>query len=60
MLMVVSWLLVLSKMAPNIKAQKGSHNPEWIADKVSGWGDHYHLVAQRSVLKRAISKQVHV
>lgn len=30
--------------------------PKWIADKVSGWGDHYQLVAQRSVLKRAISK----
>ncbi|MGQ7355347.1 group II intron maturase-specific domain-containing protein, partial [Streptococcus suis] len=26
--------------------------PKWIADKVSGWGDHYQLVAQRSVLKR--------
>ncbi|HHU5139310.1 TPA: group II intron reverse transcriptase/maturase, partial [Streptococcus agalactiae] len=25
----------------------------WIADKVSGWGDHYQLVAQKSVLKRA-------
>ncbi|NQP59856.1 hypothetical protein HO913_11295, partial [Streptococcus suis] len=23
--------------------------PKWIADKVSGWGDHYQLVAQRSV-----------
>lgn len=32
--------------------------PKWIADKVSGWGDHYQLVAQRSVLKRAISKPV--
>lgn len=30
----------------------------WIADKVSGWGDHYQLVAQKSVLKRAISKPV--
>lgn len=30
--------------------------PKWIADKVSGWGDHYQLVAQKSVLKRAISK----
>ncbi|GAY71749.1 reverse transcriptase and maturase, partial [Streptococcus canis] len=28
--------------------------PKWIADKVSGWGDHYQLVAQKSVLKRAI------
>lgn len=28
----------------------------WIADKVSGWGDHYQLVAQKSILKRAISK----
>ncbi|AXQ77979.1 group II intron reverse transcriptase/maturase [Streptococcus chenjunshii] len=32
--------------------------PKWIADKVSGWGDHYQLAAQKSVLKRAISKQV--
>ncbi|MFU2205069.1 group II intron reverse transcriptase/maturase [Streptococcus hyovaginalis] len=32
--------------------------PKWIADKVSGWGDHYQLVAQKSVLKRAISKLV--
>ena len=32
--------------------------PNWIADKVSGWGDHYQLVAQKSVLKRAISKQI--
>ncbi len=32
--------------------------PRWIADKISGWGDHYQLVAQKSVLKRAISKPV--
>ena len=32
--------------------------PKWIADRVSGWGDHYQLVAQKSVLKRAISKPV--
>ncbi|HFU1181229.1 TPA: group II intron reverse transcriptase/maturase [Streptococcus agalactiae] len=32
--------------------------PRWIADKVSGWGDHYQLVAHKSVLKRAISKPV--
>lgn len=32
--------------------------PKWIADKVSGWGDHYQLVAQKSVLKRAVSKEV--
>ena len=32
--------------------------PKWIADKVSGWGDHYQLVDQKSVLKRAISKPV--
>ena len=30
--------------------------PKWIADKVSGWGDHYQLVVQKSVLRRAISK----
>ncbi|CQR25373.1 maturase-related protein [Streptococcus varani] len=23
--------------------------PKWIADKVSGWGDHYQLVAQKSI-----------
>ncbi|VQL49476.1 group II intron maturase [Streptococcus pneumoniae] len=32
--------------------------PKWIADKVSGWGDHYQLVTQKLVLKRAISKPV--
>ena len=32
--------------------------PKWIVDKVSGWGEHYQLVAQKSVLKRAISKQL--
>lgn len=32
--------------------------PKWIANKVSGWGDHYQFVAQKSVLKRAISKPV--
>lgn len=32
--------------------------PKWIIDKVSGWGEHYQLVAQKSVLKRAISKQI--
>ena len=31
---------------------------KWIVDKVSGWGEHYQLVAQKSVLKRAISKQI--
>ena len=32
--------------------------PRWIADKVSNWGNHYQQVAQKSVLKRAISKPV--
>ena len=32
--------------------------PKWIVDKVCGWGEHYKLVAQKSVLKRAISKQI--
>ena len=32
--------------------------PKWIVDKVSGWGEHYQLVVQKSVLKRAISKQI--
>lgn len=32
--------------------------PKWIADKISGWGDHYQFVAQKSVLSSAISKPV--
>ena len=32
--------------------------PEWIAHKVANWGDHYQFVAQKSVLKRAISKEI--
>ena len=32
--------------------------PKWIVDKVSGWGEHYQLVVQKSALKRAISKQI--
>lgn len=31
--------------------------PEWIARKVANWGDHYQLVATKSVLARAISKE---
>lgn len=30
--------------------------PKWIADKFSGWGEHYQLVATKSVFKQAISK----
>ena len=30
--------------------------PKWIAHKVANWGNHYQFVAQKSVLKRAISK----
>lgn len=30
--------------------------PRWLADKVSGWGDHYQLVAHKSIFKRAISR----
>ncbi|WP_159797111.1 group II intron reverse transcriptase/maturase [Streptococcus halichoeri] len=32
--------------------------PKWIADKISGWGDHYQFVAQKSVLSSAISKPI--
>lgn len=32
--------------------------PKWIAHKVANWGDHYQFVAQKSVLKRAISKEM--
>ena len=32
--------------------------PKWIADKVSGWGDHYQFIALKSVLKQAVSKPV--
>ena len=31
--------------------------PEWLARKVANWGDHYQLVATKSVLARAISKE---
>ena len=31
--------------------------PKWIAKKVANWGDHYQLVATKSVLARAISKE---
>ena len=31
--------------------------PDWIAHKVAYWGDHYQLVATKSVLTRAISKE---
>ena len=32
--------------------------PKWIAHKVANRGDHYQFVAQKSVLKRAISKEI--
>ena len=32
--------------------------PKWMAHKVANWGDHYQFVAQKSVLKRAISKEI--
>ena len=31
--------------------------PEWIAHKVANWGDHYQLVATKSVFARAVSKE---
>ena len=32
--------------------------PKWIAHKVAIWGDHYQFVATKSVLARAISKEI--
>ena len=32
--------------------------PKRIAHKVANWGNHYQFVAQKSVLKRAISKEI--
>ena len=31
--------------------------PRWIVDKVSGWGDHYQLVATKSVLNELYQNQ---
>ena len=31
---------------------------KWIAHKVANWGDHYQFVATKSVVKRAISKEI--
>ncbi|HEX1985894.1 maturase [Streptococcus pneumoniae] len=45
-------------MAKSWLYEQERDNKAYIADKVSGWGDHYQLVAQKSVLKRAISKPV--
>ncbi|MBF6977126.1 group II intron reverse transcriptase/maturase, partial [Streptococcus macedonicus] len=32
--------------------------PRWLADKVSGLGNHYQLVACQSVLNQSISKPI--
>lgn len=32
--------------------------PRWVAHKVASWGDHYQFVALKSVLKRAVSKEI--
>ena len=32
--------------------------PKWIAHKVANWGDHYQFVATKSVLSKAISKEI--
>ncbi|OKQ46061.1 hypothetical protein BH630_08370 [Streptococcus pneumoniae] len=45
-------------MAKSWLYEQGRDNKAYIADKVSDWGDHYQLVAQKSVLKCAISKPV--
>ena len=31
---------------------------KWIAHKVANWGDHYQFVATKSVVARAISKEI--
>lgn len=31
---------------------------KWIAHKVANWGDHYQLVATKSVVARTISKEI--
>ncbi len=31
---------------------------KWIAHKVANWGNHYQFVAMKSVLKRAVSKEI--
>ena len=31
--------------------------PDWIANKVAYWGNHYQFVATKSVLARAVSKE---
>ncbi len=32
--------------------------PKWIAHKTANWGDHYQFVATKSVLARAVSKEI--
>ena len=32
--------------------------PRWLSHKVATWGDHYQFVATKSVLKRAVSKEI--
>ena len=32
--------------------------PKWLAHKVANWGNHYQFVAAKSVLKRAVSKEI--
>ena len=32
--------------------------PEWLASKTAYWGDHFILVANKSCLKRAVSKEI--
>ena len=31
---------------------------KWIAHKVANWGDHYQFAATKSVVKRAIPKEI--
>ena len=40
------------------KQWKTGKKREWIAHKVANWGDHYQFVATKSVLARAISKEI--
>ena len=32
--------------------------PEWIANKISQWGDHYHFVATKSGIAKVITKEI--
>ena len=47
---------LLATPKPDYREVAGIGVPKWIADKVSGWGDHYQFIALKSVLKQAVCK----